>query len=65
MNRIDKGGEHTDKFKSIKGDRYCFLWEKVEINQDLIKANSVLEEVTRTEVVYVNVRCRETLYDLS
>lgn len=65
MNIIDKGGEHIDKFKSTKRDRYCFLWEKVEINQDLIKANSVLEEVRRTEVVYVNVRCKETLCDLS
>lgn len=64
MNVIDKDGGYTSKFKSIKENHSYFHWEKAEINQGLFKVDSVLKGLIRTEVIYVNVKCKETLYNL-
>lgn len=64
MKVIDKDSEHTGEFKCHIKPPWVFLWEKVEINQDLIDVNSILKGITRTEVIYVTVKYKETLYDL-
>lgn len=48
--------------KSITENHYYFLWEKTEINQDLIKVDSILKGITRAEVIYMGVKCKEILY---
>lgn len=53
MNVIDKDCEHTSEFKHHKNNHCFFLWEKAEINQELIKVNKILKRITRTEVFFM------------